>query len=739
MKSAAYPDAPRVSLPPAASLFPDVCAGLLSALVALCYSVGYSAMIFSGSLAGFLSAGMPAVLICCVVAGLVIACASSLPFAIGGPDSNAVAILVGLTTGIAGAARADGGSGATVLATVLAALALGSALTGAIQYALGAARRSSAIQFLPFPVLGGFLGGTGYLLASGSFRMLTGTGLHWDTLAALAAVPWIEWLPAVVTCATLLILARRVPSIALLPAGLGTGALVFFAGLHAGGMPLAAAHRLGLLFDAAPLGALNLPERLSPGLVDWRALAVHLPEFVVLAVVASITILLNVSSLGLAAGKDIDLDRELRAAGIANLLSALSGGIVGYQSLSRSLLNLRAGATGRASGLACALGCLAAIACAPALIGWLPKPVLIGLQFYLAIGLLREWLIAAYAKLSLSEYLLIPLIVVVIAVWGVVAGVGLGIVAACVLFVLSYSRISAVRSEFDGMSRHSNVERSIDDLALLNASADQVVGLCLQGFLFFGTASSVLQRLRGRLAARPPRADAPRFVVVDFAQIDGLDASTSLTFRRLRQYCEANGIALVLTALPEPAGEMLARAGGPDAAPRRFADLDGGLEWVEEQLLAVLKPSPQPGEPNLRSVLHPHFSAAALDDLDARLERRDLAAGETLFRRGDPGDAVYLVERGRVTVSLPLDDARVLRLRSYGGGTIVGEMALYTQQPRSADVRADCATRVCRLSLDALQRLEIEVPGTAREFHRFVVRVLASRLSAANDALRALH
>ena len=53
--------------------------------------------------------------------------------------------------------------------------------------------------------------------------------------------------------------------------------------------------------------------------------------------------------------------------------------------------------------------------------------------------------------------------------------------------------------------------------------------------------------------------------------------------------------------------------------------------------------------------------------------------------------------------------------------------------------RADVPTLVRRLSLEALRRLEAEDGEAAGQFHRFVVNVLASRLTVANEAVRAAH
>ena len=76
------------------------------------------------------------------------------------------------------------------------------------------------------------------------------------------------------------------------------------------------------------------------------------------------------------------------------------------------------------------------------------------------------------------------------------------------------------------------------------------------------------------------------------------------------------------------------------------------------------------------------------------------------------------------------------RLRTYSSGTIVGEMGFYNQVPRSADVVADSLTRVGVLTHESFAKLEKENPHLAKEFHRFVINTLSSRLRSANEELR---
>jgi SulP family sulfate permease len=527
-----------------------------------------------------------------------------------------------------------------------------------------------------------------------------------------------------------------------LPLTLALGVALFYVLLFAANMSIDDARTARMLLPHVALHRiaipeLHLPATLAHGGVDWSAIAAHLPETLVVTSISAITILMNSTAIGLATGEDVDLNREMRAAGIANIASGMLGGMVGYQSFNRSMLNARAGATSRLAGVFASLACLVVLAVSPDLVALFPVPVLVGLQLFMGLRLLIQWLVGAYYRLNWHEYLLVPLIVGAIAFYGVVTGVVAGVVAACVMFALLYGRVSCVRMEFDGTTRASNVERSIEATRRLRETGTQVCGMCLQGFLFFGTANSILQRVRERLTA--PGTARIRFVVLDFASTNGMDASVSASFVKLRQLCATNDADLVLTGLPARSRDLLMKTGTLNLRIHEFATLDAGLEWIEDTLLASDKRAlPQPDE-DLPTMLAPHFTQDALANLLALLRVRELNAGQPLFRHGEAGDAVYFVESGRVAVLLPLEGGRSLRLRSFGPGTIVGEMAVYTRQTRSADVVAEQPARVRYLTLESLHALECDDPETAQQFHRFVVKVMASRLAVADETLRAVH
>ncbi|MCM2341238.1 patatin-like phospholipase family protein [Rhodoferax sp.] len=80
--------------------------------------------------------------------------------------------------------------------------------------------------------------------------------------------------------------------------------------------------------------------------------------------------------------------------------------------------------------------------------------------------------------------------------------------------------------------------------------------------------------------------------------------------------------------------------------------------------------------------------AEALQLLRSHLTWFELAAGATLMRQGDPGDAMYLSISGRLRASVLGDDGAEHMVREMGRGEVIGEMSLYTDEPRSATVVA---------------------------------------------------
>jgi SulP family sulfate permease len=294
-----------------------------------------------------------------------------------------------------------------------------------------------------------------------------------------------------------------------------------------------------------------------------------------------------------------------------------------------------------------------------------------------------------------------------------------------VLFAISYGRVELVREVAFGETYHSNVDRPPDQLAQLRPMGDRVQILRLNGFVFFGSANGLLERIRKRAEASPPR-----FLVIDLRRVTGVDSSAVEAFVKAVHLAKAAGFELVLTGATDAVRRQLARGGVVESEIVRFEpDLDRGLQRCEEGLLAqAAADAPAPASPDGDGVV-----AGMPEGLSPYLERVELTPDTTLIHQDEaPGD-IFVLEAGRLRVETVTAEGTRMRLRTLRPGVVVGEVALYTGVPRTADVVTETPAVVLRLSYDAIARIEADQPELAAALHRWLAWTLAERLG---DTLR---
>jgi hypothetical protein len=125
---------------------------------------------------------------------------------------------------------------------------------------------------------------------------------------------------------------------------------------------------------------------------------------------------------------------------------------------------------------------------------------------------------------------------------------------------------------------------------------------------------------------------------------------------------------------------------------------------------------------------------AQLAHLAEFLELKDINQHSSIINQGDAGDAMYLVMGGEVRVRT-MASGRETILTTLSVGDFFGEMALFDQGPRSADVIANTDATLLRLSSGAFQRLTREAPSLATPFLQATSRTLSSRIRADNKRL----
>src|SRR6266705_5786989 len=111
---------------------------------------------------------------------------------------------------------------------------------------------------------------------------------------------------------------------------------------------------------------------------------------------------------------------------------------------------------------------------------------------------------------------------------------------------------------------------------------------------------------------------------------------------------------------------------------------------------------------------------ASLDDNATRelrnlLRRHRVSAGSALFRAGDQGDAMYLIEKGRVRISITDDDEKEIILAELTQGDFFGEMAIIDGKQRSASAAVTEDAVLAVLSRDDFLRFIHSNPAVALE------------------------
>ncbi|MGB6000904.1 MAG: cyclic nucleotide-binding domain-containing protein, partial [Thermoanaerobaculia bacterium] len=133
--------------------------------------------------------------------------------------------------------------------------------------------------------------------------------------------------------------------------------------------------------------------------------------------------------------------------------------------------------------------------------------------------------------------------------------------------------------------------------------------------------------------------------------------------------------------------------------------------------------------PHLSRLFGPFEGSATelLQELDEDLEFLLVEAGENLFRQGDAADAAYIVISGSLRVAVDTPEGGEQIINEVARGETVGEMALLTDDPRSATIYAIRDSHLARISRQGFQRLIDHRPQTLLNLSRLIIDRLKRR------------
>ena len=720
-----------------AGMFASLAAGVIIGAVEAVLAIAFAAFVFGGLLVSRLADGIGLYLVAAALTLGILAWRAGRRGVVGSVQDAAAAVLavVATTTAakaadIAKVAQAAGLKDyekPDVFLTVIAATLVVTVLCGVVFLALGTFRLGNLVRFVPYPVVGGFLAGTGWLLFKGGIYVASGIEVHLRTIGLMLYSEALKHtLTALAFGVILLFAVRLVKKPLVIPVVLGIGLVVFAIGMVVTGSSIETAKDGGWLLGPFESARLWQPWTFRAlGGADWSAVIGQAAAIATAVLVAAIAILFNISGTEVVLHRDLDTNRELRDAGFLNVISGALGGIPGYHALSLTALAERMSVDARAAGLVATLVPLAAVVFGAGVIELIPRMIVGGVLVFLGLSFIVEWVWDKRRTLPKLEYVVVLVILTGIIAKGFLPGVVIGLVLAVVLFAINYGRTELVHEVAFGPTYHSNVDRPPGERDALRALGSRVQILRVSGYVFFGMVSGLLERIRLRV-----EDGTLRYLVVDLRRATGIDSSAVLAFRKVAQLAEANGFELVLTDVPEPVMTQLELGGvvAVDGVVRFEPDLDRGLQRCEDGLLG--------------SDVRVGRASAALAGMPAGLSayvsRESLAAGTVLIRQDEPPDDVFVLESGRLQVEMVTPEGTRMRLRTVLPGVVVGEIALYTGVPRTADVVAETPSVVLRLTRASIERMEATEPELAAALHRWLATTLSERLTDTLQAFDAL-
>jgi len=502
----------------------DALAGLTVAIVALPLSMAIA--IASG-------VGPERGLFTTIIGGFLVSLLGGSRFQVGGP-AGAFIVLVA----------------ACVAQTGVEGLLLATLLSGLMLLAVGGFRLGTYIKFIPYPVTVGFTAGIGVIIFSSQIKDLFGLQLGGAEPSALVDKLPVLWAArGTVTPSAMAIALATILVIAILRRWRPTwpGMLIAVVGASvAAAVLVLPVETIDSRFGALP----RVPPIPSLPPISGAALWAALPFAISFTLLGAIESLLSAVVADGMSGRRHRSNAELVAQGVANIGSALFGGICVTGTIARTATNVRAGSHGPVSGMLHALFVLLFMLIAAPLAGYIPLAALAGVLAIVSWNMVERSEIWGLLRTSSGDALVLAATFLLVTFRDLTEGIVVGFALGGVLFIKRMSELARVEHG----AAYAQDDRPDDGGRYQPQSRDDpVLVYRIRGAFFFGaasTVSSVLDRI----------ADRPRAFVVDFAEVPFLDSTAAHAMEVVARKLKRHGGTLYITAAnPEVRRVLLAQ------------------------------------------------------------------------------------------------------------------------------------------------------------------------------------
>lgn len=526
----------------------DVSGGLSSAIIALPLAMAFGVESGLGASAGIVGA---------ISLGIIAAIFGGTPLLISGPT--------GAMTVVSSLVIARAFEQAPNTETALTTIFIIFLLTGVIQVFFGLAKLGQYIRFVPYPIVSGFMSGIGLLMIV--FQILPFLGhessIHFkEIIQLLRNIDWVNYQAMTLGIVTILIIYFFPVVTKKIPATL---------------VALVAATLIAVVFNLNVSTVADIPDNW----IKWRW--AHLVDYdhaswsmvvipaLTLAMLGSIDTLLTSLVVDITTGSTHKSNRELIGQGLGNMASAVAGGIPGAGATVRTLVNVRAGAKSMVSIVVHCL-ILLLVLFEIGFIKVIPLSVLAGILITVGISIIDYKGLRQVFAISVSDGVVMVVVMLVTVVFGLPAAFATGIVLASLLFVKKMADQQIKKSDAIRLTPPSRSETS--GLEPFYMSREVHVQQ-LQGPLFFGFAGHFREAMHAFPEARA--------IIFRLENVPFIDHSGIVALEEVIRNLKSKGILVIFAGL-QPLVRTQVEAVHLIEPEMIFKSFGAAADWLEKFL-----------------------------------------------------------------------------------------------------------------------------------------------------------
>ncbi len=395
-------------------------------------------------------------------------------------------------------------------------------MAGLFQILFGFIKIGKFIQYIPYPVISGFMSGIGIIIIVLQINPYLGLESDASVVHILMTLPsnlshtnlW-TFVLATATLAIMFFTPTRLSKIIptpLIALVVLTPISVFFG------------------FDVPVIGEIpaSLPDIVIPAF-DFGEYRTILTLAFTLAILGTIdTLLTSIVADSLTQSKH-NPDRELFGQGVGNALCSLVGAVPGAGATMRTVINVKSGGTNRLSGMVHAVTLLLVVLFIAPLASQIPLAILAGILIKVGIDILDYRLLAVWNQIPRNDLAVMISVFLVTVFVDLITAVGVGIVLASLLIVYRITKETQIVLDSDSTTE--------DGYALQEKQARIIK---INGAFFFGSSTVFESRVNSILNIKT--------IIIDIADVPFIDLTAIFSLENLIKKLQKDNISVIIVA-----------------------------------------------------------------------------------------------------------------------------------------------------------------------------------------------